>query len=55
MWIQSLAHEDSLEEGWQPTAVFLPGEPDGQWSLEGYSPWGHKELDTTEATYTHKP
>ena len=22
--------------------------PCGQRSLEGYSPWGHKELDTTE-------
>ena len=24
--------------------------PHGQRSLEGYSPWGHKELDTTEVT-----
>ena len=24
--------------------------PHGQRSLAGYSPWGHKELDTTEAT-----
>ena len=31
----------------QPTPVFLPGEPYGQRSLAGYSPWGHKELDTT--------
>ena len=22
--------------------------PHGQWILAGYSPWGHKELDTTE-------
>ena len=22
-------------------------------SLLGYSPWGHKELDTTEHAYTH--
>ena len=28
--------------------VFLPGEFHGQKSLVGYSPWGHKELDTTE-------
>ena len=33
---------------WLPTPVFLPGEFLGQRSLEGYSPWGHKELDTTE-------
>ena len=34
--------------GWQSTPVFLPGESHGQRSLAGYSPWGHKELDTTE-------
>ena len=33
---------------WQPTPVFLPGESHGQRSLEGYSPWGHQESDTTE-------
>ncbi|KAB0347365.1 hypothetical protein FD754_012222 [Muntiacus muntjak] len=33
---------------WQPTPVFLPGESHGQRSLEGCSPWGLKELDTTE-------
>ena len=33
---------------WPPTPVFLPGEFKGQWSLEGCSPWGCKELDTTE-------
>jgi len=31
-----------------PTPVFLPGEPHGQRSLVGYSPWGCKESDTTE-------
>ena len=25
----------------------------GQRSLVGYSPWGHKELDTTEHTCMH--
>ena len=33
---------------WQPTPVFLPGEPHGQRSLAGYSPWGCRESDTTE-------
>ena len=33
---------------WQPTPVFMPGESHGQRSLAGYSPWGHKESDTTE-------
>ena len=35
---------------WQPTPVFLPGESHGQRHLVGYSPWGYKELDITEAT-----
>ena len=33
---------------WQPTPVLLPGKSHGQRSLVGYSPWGRKELDTTE-------
>ena len=33
---------------WQPTPVLLPGEFHGQWSLVGYSPSSHKELDITE-------
>ena len=33
---------------WQPTPVSLPGEYHGQRSLVDYSPWGHKESDTTE-------
>ena len=32
----------------QPTPGFLPGEFHRQSSLVGYSPWGHKESDTTE-------
>ena len=36
---------------WHPTAVFLPGKFCGQRSLSGYSPWGCKELDTTECTH----
>ena len=33
---------------WQPTSVFLLGKSHGLWDLVGYSPWGQKELDTTE-------
>jgi len=33
---------------WQPTPVLLPGKFHGLRSLVGYSPWGHKESDTTE-------
>ena len=33
--------------------MFLPGKSPGQRSLEGYSPWGHKELDITEHACMH--
>ena len=45
--VGSLGWEDPLEEGMAPTPVFLPGEPHGQRSLVGYSPWGYKEPDMT--------
>ena len=38
---------------WHTTPVFLPGKSHGQRSLVGYSPWDHKELDTTESTGMH--
>ena len=47
-WAQSLGQEDPLEKGMTTTLVFFPGESHGQRTLVGYSPWGHKELDTTE-------
>ena len=53
MQVQFLVREDFLEEGMQPTPVFLPGESHGQKSLADYSPWGRKELDTTEQLNTH--
>ena len=37
---------------WQSTTLFLPEELDGQRSLADYSPWGCKELDTTEGLST---
>ena len=48
-WVQSLGWEDHREKGMATTSVFLPGEYYGQRNLVGYSPWGHKESDTTEA------
>ena len=45
-----LGWEDPLEKERQPTPVFLPGKSHGQRSLVGYSPSGHKELDTTACT-----
>ena len=29
------------------TPIFLPGKFHGQWSLEGFSPWGRKKSDMT--------
>ena len=36
-----------------PSPLFWPGEFHGQRSLMGYSPWGHKESDTTERLSLH--
>ena len=38
------------KRAWQPSLVFLLGESSEQRSLADYSPWGCKELDTTEVT-----
>ena len=35
-------------EKWQPTPVFLSGKSHGQRNLLGYSPWFHKESNTTQ-------
>ena len=48
MWVGSLGREDPLEEDMATHSIFLPGKFHGQRNLAGYSPWGHKELDTTE-------
>ena len=42
-WLQSLSWKEPLEKAWPPSPEFLPGEFHGH-----RSPWGHKELDTTE-------
>ena len=49
MWVQSLGGEDPPRRKWQASPVVLLGKYKGQRSLVGYSPWGHKELDVTEA------
>ena len=48
MQLQSWGQEDPMEEGMTTHSLFLPGESHGLRSLAGYSPWGSKELDTTE-------
>ena len=45
-WLDSITN--SWRRKWQPTPVFLPGKFPGWRSPVGYSPWSHKELDTTE-------
>ena len=43
----------SWRRQWPPTPVLLPGKSHGWRSLVGCSPWGHKELDTTERLPFH--
>ena len=46
--VRFLGQEDPLEKGMATHSSILLGESHGQRSLVGYSPWGCKELDTTE-------
>ena len=46
--VRPLDPEDPLEKEMATTPAFFPGESHGQRSLEGYNPWGCKELDRTE-------
>ena len=53
MQLQSLGREDPLEKVMATHSSVLGGKFHGQRSLAGYSPWGCKELDTTEHAHTH--
>ena len=44
---------DLRRRQWHPTPVLLPGKSHGRRSLVGCSPWGRKELDTTERLHFH--
>ena len=48
MWVRSLGQEDPLEKGIATHSSILDGKSHEQRSLADYSPWGHKESDTTE-------
>ena len=51
MWetrVRSLGWEDPPEKEMAIHSILLPGKSHGHRSLVGYSPWGHKETDTTE-------
>ena len=46
--VRTLGWKDPLEEGLATCSSVLAGESHGQRSLAGYSPWDHRESDTTE-------
>ena len=46
--VQCLGQGNPLEKGMATHSNIMPGEFHGQRNLVGYSPWGHKELNTTE-------
>ena len=48
--VQSLGGQDPLEKEMATHFSILAWKLHGQRSLVGYSPWGHKELNTTEET-----
>ena len=50
--VQSSGWEDPLEEKMATHSSILAWESHGQRSMAGYSPWGPKELDTTERLST---
>ena len=65
-WVRSLGWEDPLEEGMATHSNILAWRIPWIENLEGYSPWGQKELDMTERlmrtcrhacthTHTHGP
>jgi len=45
-----LGWEDLLEEGMATQFILLPAESHEQKRLAGYSPYGHRDSDTTDAT-----
>ena len=47
-WVQSLGQEDPLDEEMATHFSILAWKFHGQRRLVGYSPWGHKKLDTTK-------
>ena len=48
MRIRSLGQGDPLEEGMATHSSILAWRIPWQRSLDGYSPWSHKEFDMTE-------
>ena len=47
-WVRSLGQEDPLEKEMATHSSILAWRTHGQRNLVGYSPSGHRELDTAE-------
>ena len=52
-WVPSLGGEDPLEKEMASHSSTLAWKFHGQRSIVDYSPWGHKESDTTEQLSLH--
>ena len=53
-WVRSLGQEDPLEKRMATHSSVLAWRIPWTEEMAGYSPWVHKELDTTkQQTYTH--
>ena len=52
-WVQSLGWEDPLEKEMATHSSTLAWRIPWREEPVGYSPWGHKELDTTERLHFH--
>ena len=51
--VQSLGGKIPRRRKWHSTPIFLPGKFQGQRSVVGYNPWGHRELAMTEHTHRY--
>ena len=47
IWVDPWVGKIPWRRAWQPTPVFLPGESPRTEEPSSYSPWGHKQSDTT--------
>ena len=52
-WVRSLGWEDPLEKEMAIHSSILAWKIPWTEELAGYSPWGRKELDTTEQLHSH--
>ena len=53
VFLRDLKFANNSEKAVAPHSLLLPGKSHGRRSLVGCSPWGRKELDTTEWLYFH--